>query len=40
MIYLQLQSHSKTIKQAERQEGMEMGRRTSKDIQGTQGKDH
>jgi len=40
MIYPQLQLHSKTIKQAERQEGMEMGRKTSKNVQGTQGKNH
>jgi len=40
MIDPQFQSHSKTIKRAERQEGMEMGRRTSKGVRGTQGKDH
>jgi len=39
-IYPQFQLQSKTIKQAERQEGMEMGGRTSKGVQGTQGKDH
>jgi len=32
MIYPQLQPHSKTTKQAEGQEGMKMGRRTSKSI--------
>ena len=31
-IYLQLQSYSETTKQTERQEGIEMGRRTSKGI--------
>ena len=32
MIYPQLQLHSKATKQTERQEGMEMERRTSKGI--------
>ena len=32
MIYLQLQSHSKAIRQTEGQEEMEIGGRTSKDI--------
>ena len=40
MIYPQLQSYSKATKQTEGQEEMEVGRRTSKGIWGTQGKDH
>ena len=32
MIHPQLQSHSKAIEQVEGQEGMEMGRETSKNI--------
>jgi len=32
MIHPQLQPYNKTIKQIKGQEGMEMGRRTSKDI--------
>jgi len=32
MIYPQLQSHSKATKQTKGQEGMEMGRRTSKGV--------
>ena len=39
-IYPQLQSHSKGTKQTEEQKEMEMGGRTSKVIQRTQGKDH
>ena len=39
-IYPQLQSHSKGTKQTEEQKEMEMGGRTSKGIQRTQGKDH
>ena len=39
MFYSKLQSYSKTIKQAERQEGLEMGRRTPESIRQTQRKD-
>ena len=40
MIHPKLQPHSKTTEQTKRQEGLEMGRRTSKSIQRTQRKDN
>ena len=40
MFYSKLQSYSKTTKQAERQEGLEIGRRTPECIQRTQREDY
>jgi len=40
MIHPKLQSYCKTTEQTKGQEGLEIGGRTSKGIQGTQGKDN